>query len=168
MFVRPSLSLTVLILGSSGVRRIVLTASLLTSARGTCRVRPLVARKTGPTVFGTPEAGLEKRAAQGFLGCAKIRTFLGTRVQRRSASSLVTAIQPVGEPLAGNPHPGSDEREVETEHVEANEPPATERVDNRYAPPIPPRHLSTLPLDAPLVIFIARRVATTHNSLKIL
>ena len=39
--------------------------------------------------------------------------------------------KPVGEPGAGNPHAGFDEREVETEHGMASEAPADERAGNR-------------------------------------
>jgi hypothetical protein len=38
-----------------------------------------------------------------------------------------------------------DERNVETKQGEAGEAPADERVGNGYAPPTPPRHISTLP-----------------------
>ena len=55
-------------------------------------------------------------------------------------------VKPVGEPCAGNLHARFDEREMGTEYGEAREAPATERVGNRYASPIPPRHLSTLPV----------------------
>ena len=41
------------------------------------------------------------------------------------------SVKPVGEPCARNPHARFDEREVETEHGEASEAPATERAGNR-------------------------------------
>ena len=41
----------------------------------------------------------------------------------------------VRKPGAGKPHARFDERDVETEHGEASEAPATERAGNRYAKP---------------------------------
>src|ERR1700722_20224380 len=41
----------------------------------------------------------------------------------------------VRKPGAGKPHARFDERDVETEHGEASEAPATERAGNRYAEP---------------------------------
>jgi hypothetical protein len=55
-------------------------------------------------------------------------------------------MKPVGEPGAGKPHAGFDERDVETEQGAAIETPATERVGQRLGPPTPPRHVSTLPV----------------------
>ena len=50
----------------------------------------------------------------------------------------------VRKPGAGKPHARFDERDVETEHGEASEAPATERAGNRYAKPKTTAHISTL------------------------
>jgi hypothetical protein len=45
--------------------------------------------------------------------------------------TVCSVVNPVREPDAGNPHVRFDEREVETEHGEASEAPATESAGNR-------------------------------------
>ena len=48
-----------------------------------------------------------------------------------SGVSVCRPVKPVGEPDAGNPHVGFDERGVETEQGKDNEAPATERAGTR-------------------------------------
>ena len=61
---------------------------------------------------------------------AKIAMFSESR-PRRNRAFVCWWEKPVGEPGAGNPHAGFDEREVETEHGQTSEAPADERAGNR-------------------------------------
>ena len=54
---------------------------------------------------------------------------MGERVKQKMSYNLVR------KPGAGKPHARFDERDVETEHGEASEAPATERAGNRYTKP---------------------------------
>jgi hypothetical protein len=70
----------------------------------------------------SPEIGLAYQLRQGFGGHGKelylpAKTAMSSESRPRQGQSVVCwRVKPVGEPGAGNPHAGFDEREVETEH----------------------------------------------------
>ncbi len=91
----------------------------------------------------SPEIGIclstplrTRRSQKELYLSAKMVMFSESR-PRRNRIIVCQRVKPVGEPCAGKPHARFDEREVETEHGEASEAPATERAGNR-----PSQHLN--------------------------